>query len=139
LELIVGAAPIFEDDWLLIGSAAAYVAGADVGPVNDIDLLLSARDLKTLDVHWRDRERLAVSPSSRFRSALFHRIEAPLPIEAMAGFELKSGGDWVRMDPKTRVDYGGVFAPAITEQIEILEMMGRDKDRPRISALQQLL
>ncbi len=140
MELIAGAAPIFEDDWLLIGSAAAYVAGADVGLVNDIDLLLSARDINALDAHWPDRKRLAVSPSNQFRSQLFHRFDAPLPIEAMAGFELKTrDGDWVRIEPKTRIDYGGVFAPAVAEQIEILEMMGRVKDRKRISALQNIL
>jgi hypothetical protein len=140
LQLIADAAAIFEDGWLLIGSAAAHVAGADIGAIADIDLLLSERDIKALDVRWRDRKRLAAQPSDRFRSQIFHRFDAPLPIEAMAGFELKNpNGDWLRLAPKTRMPFGAVYAPDVSEQVEILKLMGREKDAPRILALQKML
>jgi len=140
LQLIADAATIFEDGWLLIGSAAAHVVGADIGAIADIDLLLSERDINALDAHWRDRKRLAAQPSDRFRSQVFHRFDAPLPIEAMAGFELKTrNGDWLWLEPKSRAQFGAFYAPSLSEQVEILKLMGREKDTPRILALEKLL
>jgi hypothetical protein len=139
LQLITDAAAIFQDRWLLIGSAAAHVAGADVGAIADIDLLLSERDINALDTHWRSRKRMDVQPSDRFRSKIFHRFDAPLPIEAMAGFELKApNGDWLRLAPKTRQQFGAFYAPGVSEQIEILKLMGREKDAPRILVLKKM-
>jgi hypothetical protein len=139
LQLIADAATVFQDRWLLIGSAAAHVAGADVGAIADIDLLLSERDINALDVHWRDRKRLDVQPSDRFRSQIFHRFDAPLPIEAMAGFELKApNGDWIRLAPKTRMPFGAFYATSLSEQVEILKLMRREKDAPRILALKKM-
>lgn len=140
LNLIAEAAPIFKDPWHLIGSAAAYLAGADVGVINDIDLMLSLDDLKALKNYWRDLPAESPAPSNHFRSTLFYCFQTPLPIEAMAEFELKtSDGEWLKILPKTRVQYGDLFAPDIAEQIEILRLMGRPKDAPRITALEQLL
>ncbi len=140
LRMITNAAPVFQDDWFLIGSAAAHVAGADVGVISDIDLLLTERDITALDQHWRERKRLPPGESDQFQSKIFHRFEAPLPIEAMAGFELKTPADeWLSIWPNTRVQFGQVFAPSITEQIEIMALMNRDKDRNRITALKSLL
>ncbi len=91
-------------------------------------------------MYWRARQRLDALPNNRFRSQIFHRFEAPLPIEAMAGFDLKtSNGDWLRLEPKTRAQFGALYAPDINEQIEILKLMGREKDMPRILALQKML
>jgi len=139
LALIVEAAPIFRDNWLLVGSAAARIAGADVGHIKDIDLLLSARDNHALKDHWRDRPILPATPSEQFRSEIFHRFDAPLPIEAMSGFELQTlQGEWKRIAPQTRIQFGDMFAPDIDEQIAILKLMGRPKDAPRIMALERL-
>ena len=139
LALIVEAAPIFRDNWLLVGSAAARIAGADVGHIKDIDLLLSARDNHALKDHWRDRPILPATPSEQFRSEIFHRFDAPLPIEAMAVFELRlPNGEWAYIEPKTRIQFGELFAPDIAEQIDILKMMDRAKDAPRIMALERL-
>ena len=44
LDLVAGVAPQFEDEWWIIGSAAAALAGADILDVADVDLLLSERD-----------------------------------------------------------------------------------------------
>jgi hypothetical protein len=91
-------------------------------------------------MHWRDRKRLDAQPSDLFRSQIFHRFDAPLPIEAMAGFELKNPkGDWIRLAPKTRMPFGTFYAPGVSEQIEILKLMRREKDAPRILALEKLL
>ncbi len=140
LALVAEAAKVFQDDWILIGSAAAKIAGADVGHINDIDLLLSERDIHALKNHWRGKRVLPAAPSDQFRSRLFYRFEAPLPIEAMAEFEIKHPtGEWMRIEPKSRKQYGALFAPAVSEQIDILKLMDRPKDAPRIEALTRLI
>ncbi len=139
LALIAEAAPHFQDDWQLIGSAAAKVAGADVGHINDVDLLLSKADIRVITEHWRDRPILQAAPSKQFRSEAFYRFDAPLPIEVMSGFKLQTlQGKWKPITPQTRVQFGDMFAPDIDEQIAILKLIGRPKDAPRIIALERL-
>ena len=70
LGLIAAAAPAFTDEWWIIGSAAAALAGADIAEVRDVDLLLSERDATAL---WRAglgrrRRRLTPATSSGRRS-----------------------------------------------------------------------
>jgi len=140
LAMIAEAAAAFRDPWRIIGSAAAILAGADAGVVRDIDLLLSMRDIAALKARWRALPASGPAPSATFRSAAFHRFETPFPVEAMAGFEIRTAqGDWVTVEPKTRIRRGRLFIPSVAEQIEILRLMGREKDAPRIAALARLL
>ena len=139
LSMLADASRVFQDRWHVIGSAAGHLAGADVGAINDIDLMLSIRDIKALKDHWRDVPTGPPEPSDQFRSDIFYRFETPLPIEAMAAFELKApGGAWMAIEPKTRIRYGNIYAPAVSEQIEILRLMNRPKDAARIAALEAL-
>ncbi len=136
LRLISDVAPYFRDKWTLIGSAAAFVAGADIGEVGDVDLLLSEHDFEKLELLWGDREKLPARKNSQFRSKRFSRFSSPLPIEVMAGFELKAAnGEWIKVTPKTRVRFGELFAPSVNEQISLLRLMRRKKDESRIAAL----
>lgn len=140
LSIIASAAPEFEDEWWIIGSAAAALAGAEIAEVRDVDVLLSERDAHGLLKRWAVAPRSAAAPSSQFRSAVFARFEhAPLAIEAMGGFEMRVRGEWRRVWPSTRELRGGVFAPSVAEQIALLEAMGREKDLPRIEALRARL
>lgn len=139
LALIADAAPVFQDDWFLIGSAGAYIAGATVENIKDVDLLLSRRDICALKSLWAERRADPPAPSDQFRSAVFYRFDALLPIEAMADFEMRlPSGDWIKVRPETRCAHGGLFAPSAEEQITLLKMMGREKDAPRIAALQAI-
>jgi hypothetical protein len=140
LDLIVEAAPAFEDEWWIIGSAAATLAGADIAEVRDVDLLLSESDAERLFARWSSAPQQEATPSGQFRSARFARFNhAPLAIEAMAGFEMKVRGCWRRIWPLTREARGGVYTPSIAEQIVLLEEMGREKDAPRIQSLRARL
>ena len=57
----------------------------------------------------------------------------------MAAFELKlPSGEWAHIEPKTRKQFGEMFAPEIDEQISLLKLMNRPKDAPRIAALMRL-
>lgn len=140
LSAIAGAARGFEDEWWIVGSAAAALAGADVADVRDVDLLLSARDAKALLARWSDRPATRIAPNDQFRSEVFAKFtHAPLAIDAMGGFSMRVRGAWREVRPLTREARGGVFTPSVAEQIALLEAMGRDKDRARIAALRARL
>lgn len=138
LDLVAGVAPHFEDEWWIIGSAAAALAGADILDVADVDLLLSERDARRLLKLWSQSPASPPAASDQFRSVVFARFDqGALPIEAFGGFEMKVRGEWRRIAPLTRVAHGAVFAPSVAEQIAILEAMGREKDLRRIEALRE--
>lgn len=139
LDQIADAASDFAEPWWIIGSVAAALAGADVGTIRDVDLLLSPADGAALGDRWRDR-RLPDPPASRkFRSGFFARFASPgLPIEAMGDFEIEVAGVWRRVAPATRVLAKRAYIPSADEQIELLAAMGRPKDAPRIRALRAL-
>lgn len=140
LAVIAGASADFEDEWWIIGSAAAALSGADLSIVRDVDLLLSEKDARRLLGLWSKVRRSPAAPDPQFRSAVFARFEdAPLAIEAFGGFEMKVRGGWRAVAPLTREAKGGVFTPSVAEQIALLQAMGRDKDGPRIAALRPLL
>lgn len=137
---IADASWIFAAPWWIIGSAAARLVGAEVRDIADVDLLISPEDAGRLDALWSARPRAAApDPSGQFRSAHFRRyLGAPLPIEAVAGFELRDAGAWEAVSLTTRLAVGRVFVPSRAEQIALLERMNRTKDRPRIAALKAL-
>jgi len=140
LDKIAEAAAHFEDEWWVIGSAAAALAGAEILEARDVDLLLSERDARSLLSLWSGAPASPADPSNQFRSAVFARFEsAPLPIEAFGGFEMKLRGEWRDIRLLTRIAHGNIFTPSIAEQIALLEAMGREKDEPRIAALCALL
>lgn len=140
LSIIAGAAAAFDDEWWIIGSAAAVLAGAEIAEVRDVDLLLSEGDADRLFARWSSRPRSNAARSEQFRSAAFARFEhGPLPIEAMAGFEMRVRGRWRPVWPLTREARAAVFMPSVAEQIAILQAMDREKDRARIEALRDRL
>ncbi|MDZ7629591.1 MAG: hypothetical protein U5J99_14415 [Parvularculaceae bacterium] len=137
---IASAAENFDDEWWVIGSAAAALSGADIASVGDVDVLLSENDARRLLGLWSAAPRSHGAPDAQFRSAVFARFEkTPLAIEAFGGFEMRVRGRWRAVLPLTREGRGGVFTPSLAEQIAILEAMDREKDRARIAALRRRL
>jgi len=131
------------DPWALIGSAAAWLAGAEV-TVADLDVLTSVRDAETMIDHWRMRRDATAVPvgAERFRSR-FARFAFPeLAVEVMGGLEVFDDVGWtpVKIAEITTVDVAGLAIPipAIAEQIRILESFGRPKDRQRATLLKSL-
>lgn len=130
------------DPWIVIGSAAACLAGAQV-EVADLDVLTSTRDAQSLIDHWHERLLATDSPrdADRFRS-LFARFEFPLPVEIMGDLELASPGGWVPVRvgeiDTADVDGVGVPIPSIAEQIRMLDQFGRPKDGRRAAILRHL-
>lgn len=132
-------AQCFNEPWWLIGSAGAHIAGADVGPVKDIDLLVSAQDADALCDQWREFLLPAAAAHPQFRSNPFYRFQRALVVETMANFEIRIDGVWTPIVIHTRENHNGLYAPTLNEQISILRRMNRAKDAPRIAALEALL
>ena len=130
------------DPWVVIGSAAAWLVGADVD-VADLDVLTSARDARSLAGHWRGRALTADKPegADRFRS-YFARFLFPLPVEVMGDLEVVTPSGWkaVHVDARRMVEVAGlaVPVPTVDEQIRLLECFGRPKDRRRVGSLKRL-
>jgi len=134
------AARSFESPWWIIGSAAARLVGAEISDMRDIDLLADENDVRRLLAVWPGEAAVDVRPDPQFRSRIFRRFEfMPAPVEAFGGFEMCVDGDWRTVRPKTRLAVAGVFVPDALEQIELLTLMARPKDAPRVAALRRVL
>lgn len=131
------------DSWVLIGSAAVQLAGAEV-VVADLDVLTTRRDAETLTSQWRDRLDKAHVPadSERFRSLFARFRSADLPLEIMGGLELFGANGWqpVLVGKTMTVDVAGLHVPipVVAEQIRVLESFGRPKDLQRAALLKSL-
>jgi hypothetical protein len=131
------------DPWVLIGSAAARLVGADVD-VADIDVLTSAADAGCLAEHWQARREARFEPAGaeRFRSRFARFRFAGLPLEVMGGLQLHEARGWVPvLAGETMLALCGsmqVPVPRIAEQIRILESFGRPKDLQRAALLRAL-
>lgn len=130
-------------DWWIIGSAAMALCGIAVA-AKDVDVTGSAA------IMARVSERLGGAvigsgPSELFRSEPFAmaRPEGGLPIELMGDLHVSRRGMWRRLLPRTRlpviVGAQTVFVPTLVEQIEILNLFGRDKDKARAALIAEAL
>lgn len=130
------------DGWCLIGSAAAWLAGATV-TVADVDILTSLRDADVLIDLWQCRIQVPTSEGAeRFRSR-FARFGFPgLAVEVMGGMEAWSEDGWspVLVDDIVHVRLAGLTLPipTVAEQIRLLQSFGRPKDQRRAMLLQSL-
>ena len=131
------------DPWVLIGSAAARLIGADV-TVADVDVLTSVHDAESLIVHWQSHLDGIHAPdgSDRFRSRFARFHFAGLPVEVMGGLELSGIDGWQPVQVREIVTVScvdmAVPVPSLAEQIRVLESFGRPKDQKRAGLLRAL-
>ncbi|WP_404547948.1 nucleotidyltransferase family protein [Dyella jejuensis] len=131
------------DPWVVVGSAAAALAGAAV-EVADVDVLASSADAERLMALWQSLRdtRFVPAGAERFRSR-FARFHFPgLPVEVMGDLQLRGSQGWqpVQVKEIVQVAVAGVPVPipARGEQIRMLESFGRPKDLLRIQRLRAL-
>ena len=132
-----------DEDWIIIGSTAANLMGADIEP-EDVDVLGTSESVsKLLALFGRTGTEKPGHPL--FRSAVFERIdiEGGLPLEFMGDLTLVHGDDRTPVKARTRIAvdgaFGTVYAPSLEEQIQLLRRFGRDKDLARIPLLEAVL
>jgi len=131
-----------DDDWWLIGSAALVLNGVELATVGDVDLLTTPAAARRLAQRW-GCELQAPGSADLFRSeAYFQRTETPLPVDVMAGFQVKSGGVWRSVWPRTRVAISWLgatfYTPSRAELLDLLVLFDRPKDRERAELLRAL-
>jgi hypothetical protein len=131
------------DRWVLIGSAAARLAGAAVS-VADIDILTDADDAAHLARYWaahRDHEHVPAD-ARRFRSHFSRFGFRPMPVEVMGNLEWCGPDGWhpVTVEHVHRVNVDGLWIrlPTRAEQIRLLESFARPKDGARVISLKSL-
>lgn len=133
------------DSWTLIGSAAAWLAGADV-VVADLDVLCSVHDAERLMAHWQPQWDQVYRPAGaepggveRFRSRFARFRFSGMPVEVMGGLELFGEDGWrlVQVDATHLVTCAGIEVriPSVAEQIRLFESFGRPKDIQRAALL----
>ncbi|HEX4181864.1 MAG TPA: hypothetical protein VHY34_01250 [Caulobacteraceae bacterium] len=128
------------EPWWLIGGAAVALHGIDIGPLADIDLILSAAEARRL----LDALNIPLDEgggSDRFRSRVFgHWRDAPIAVDVMGDFEVRTPSGWVPVQPMSREAFtvGGatLYAPSRGEVIAILRLFGRPKDLARADRLE---
>jgi hypothetical protein len=127
------------DEWWIIGSTAVALHGANVSPIRDVDLLMSASDADQLLKRVSGRRR-AGKPSTQFRSDVFGIWDAPpLPVEIMGGFSHYTPEGWNPIELATRehrsIDGCELFVPSLPELRAMLLSFGRPKDLERARLL----
>lgn len=128
------------DRWMVIGSAATWLAGATL-PVADVDVLTSTRDAQALIERWQGR-RLPTADAAggeRFRSHFARFAFSGVPVEVMGDLQVNDGLDWRPVDidevVTARIDGLAIPIPSRVGQIRLLRLFGRDKDLTRAAWL----
>ncbi|MBT9471888.1 MAG: hypothetical protein V4514_19120 [Pseudomonadota bacterium] len=143
LDLVAAGCAGLRDDWWVFGGAGMALAGAPGLSPPDVDLIVSARDAAQLIALWNAQlETGGASPL--FRSKIFAKADiGPLPVEIMAGFEVREPHGWSPVWPSTRQAVerpgGTLFIPTPAEQAQICRRFGRPKDLARLPALEALI
>ena len=130
------------DDWWLFGGAAMALVGVRDWRVPDIDVLTSPDDARRL-LAALGGEIVTDPGEGQFRSRVYGRTHGQaVPIEVMAGLEVRTGADWlpVVFGTRTPVAVGRhtLHIPAPAEQIAMARQFGRPKDLARADALERL-
>ena len=142
LEAVAAILAPARDPWWIIASAAVALHGADPGDVADVDVLISANDARRILPTLGLKPRRGAAHAS-FRSGIFCPWRGTaLPVEFMADFAYRSGGEWRPVLPATRqkIDGNGwsVFVPDRSELQIMLSGFGRPKDIARVRSLAAL-
>jgi len=133
---------LLDDDWWLIGSAALVLNGVELATIGDVDLLTTPAAARRLAQRW-GCELKAPGSNDLFRSEVYFQwTETPLPVDVMAGFQVKSGGVWRPVWPKTRMAISWLgatfYTPSRAELLDLLVLFDRPKDRERATLLRAL-
>ena len=131
LQRIAAAMRGAQDAWWIIGSAAVALHGGQPIAVRDVDVLMSAADVRRI-VPGLGVALTPGVPDDRFHSELFCTWHAPpLSVAFMGGFHIRGEA----LVPATREAIRGVFVPARGELLAMLERFGRPKDLERARLL----
>jgi len=116
--------------------------GFDPGLIGDVDILTSERDACALGRRLKC-DNQAETDDDLFRSKKFFRLETKgLPLEIMAGLEVRHRDLWQPVRPRTRQNISrsglSLFVPDLDELVEIFTLFGRRKDLERVNTMRAI-
>jgi hypothetical protein len=127
------------DPWWIIGGAAFALMSSKAAELNDIDVLVSRRDAKTMSdlFGWSN---IADGGNELFRSSWFLKTtHHNITIEFMSDLEVYRNQIWTSVQPQTRqsTPVGGhtIYLPEASDLACLFEAMGRPKDLERARLL----
>lgn len=141
LATLITVFSITRDPWCIVAGAATALHTGDWRGVQDIDVIVSVEDARRLIASGAVIDRTD-GGSAPYRSVVYATINAPMPIDLFAGFEIHSGGEWWPVAPTPtpfETPVGTVYVPNLREQLDITRRLGRPKDLARIWRLENLL
>lgn len=133
-----------DDNLYIIGSSALILSGIDVGETADIDILTTSANSNKLQYLWKDKmEAVPKMKEDDLFTSNFARFNFPLmDIEVMGDLKIWKGDSWlaVSVNEYTTLTFGqlSVRIPTIEEQLRILYLFDREKDRKRIELIKSL-
>lgn len=124
------------EPWTVIGSGALILLGLPLESANDLDIVTSvdgAGRLRTVWAEWLSPAD-AKLPDGPFRSEDFARYETPWgPVEVMGGLTVR--GEALVIGAR----HADLPIPSASEQLRILRLFGRPKDRAKAAQLETWL
>ena len=130
-----------KDPWCIIAGAATALHTNDWTDVSDIDVVVSVADARHLVATGGFVDRTD-GGKGVYRSKVYATRPGPVEIDVFGDFEICARGVWTPVMPTPvaiETAVGTVFVPSIPQQLAITQMLGREKDKPRIARLEQLL
>jgi phosphorylcholine metabolism protein LicD len=129
---------LLQDDHFIIGASALIISGVDIADTQDIDLVTSLRDAKTLKSIWNRQIRSGYKPehADKFRSHFTRYQFATMDVEVMGALEMKAGREWLLLKVHASDAYAGserLRIPTLQEQRRILLQFGREKDLQKVA------
>jgi len=126
-----------QDDYFLIGACALILSDIQIDQTSDIDLLTSSRDAATLKNKWVTHiQNYIPSDQHKFRSNFARFSFELLDVEVMGDLEVYSDNEWKRVMIKNSANYFNsdfeIRIPTLKEQVGILNLFGRPKDKEKI-------
>lgn len=108
----------------------------------DVDVLMSVADARTT-LSTRGILQTQDGGTGQFRSEVFGTVTgAALPIDVLAGFEVRKGHHWVPVRFVTAqavtLPFGTVYLPTLHELTAVTRLLGRPKDVERARFLEGL-
>ncbi|MFN2101131.1 1-acyl-sn-glycerol-3-phosphate acyltransferase [Altererythrobacter sp. MF3-039] len=131
-----------EDDWWVIGSAAAFLHGADAGTIADVDVIVGQSDFERLARHPHFQRYEDIDRTHFSSTAIGKWTNAPMSIEVMCELHVRQDDQWhqVVFESRQRVEHSGqvLYVPERLELIRLFERFGRQKDVERAQALRKI-
>jgi hypothetical protein len=134
-----------KDNYFIIGSCVMILLGLPIEKTSDLDLLVSHNDAERLKLIWGSRLRKNYTPADAhlFRSNFGRFNFDELDIEIMGELKVFNNNGWkvLRINDWIEISVGHqmIKIPTLKEQMRILSLFGREKDKLKVKLIEGYL